>query len=693
MKKYFVLLALFLTARASPVFSVSVINAIANHKFTLMDIPLANGMDYFFSALPFFAGVSLSIATLLGFTTIVWNAFRLWAGTQDVKKAVVDIMCKIILFTALLNIYPLIVDFVMVKASNWGARAGTGMATVYVKFAEYRDTMQTVYDRGRQQLDLIASGEVTVSPDVAQALATSFYADEEQVEQFMASLPVTGSSASASSFNMMAAMGTNTNVAASMYAKSDPDSLRASADLKRGIADFYKKMEQTRGANFASAGEISNAIAVMNAMDEIFSENPAFTAAADGSESGTGNIAKYLLSPYMTDAHGNPTGILSPSAIVKMGVVIGSIISSRMNAYYDENREIMQDKTLFIEHPTFLGLLHIILSFLMVVGLIAAVCFYVIQYVMCIFEYAVTTSVGALFIAFCLFDGTKSFTAKLVTLFSSYFIKILVMNFCLFWVLGTFVDVGSTIIMADDPGSLLNFAYFFFTLLLCWVVTQNGPAIAVALLNGSPQLSMGEFLHAAGTAAAGAVMARRAVGSAVAITAGAASTVGRAAQAGVRGTQTGFAMFSGAAHAADAAGLAGGSRNKAVAGAFGAMLLSSAKQKMGETATGNKGKLDDDTKQQAIARVGGGYNQDNKNANGTQTFTDAQGAMERYTRTRLNRQKTQAEKNAPPPPVEPPGNPSEGEAKRRLNDQTGVPPNPDGPKVGGDPPGRPPAGK
>jgi type IV secretion system protein TrbL len=691
MKKHIFLLALFLAAFSSPAFSVSLINAIANHKFTLMDIPLANGMDYFFSALPFFASITMSIATLLGFTTIIWNAFRLWAGTQDVKKAAVDIISKVVLFTALINVYPLIVDFVMVKASNWGAHAGSGMATVYVKFAEYRDKMQTIYDKGRQQLDLIASGEVKVSQDVARALASSFYADEEKVEQFIASLPKGGSSVS--SFNMKA-MGTNTNTAVWMNAKSDPDSLQAKTELRRGINDFYKKMEQKRGDNFASESEISNAVSVLNAMDEIFSENPAFNSAATSpgsGGSGNGNISKYILDPYMTDAQGNPTGVLSPSAIVKMGVIISSIISSRMNAYYDENREIMQDKTFFIEHPTFIGILHIILSFFMVIGFIAAVCFYVIQYVMCIFEYAVTTSIGAIFIAFCLFDGTKSFTAKLITLFSSYFIKIMVMNFCLFWVLGTFIDAGSTIMMADDPGSLLNFAYFFFTLMLCWVVTQNGPAIAVALLNGTPQLSMGEFLHAAGTAAAGAVMARRAATAGAAVTAGAASKAGRAAQAGVRGAQTSFAMFTGAKSAAEQHSLSGASRNKAVAGAFGAMLLAGAKQKMGEIATGTKGKLTDEKGEPTIARVGAGYSTENQNANGTQGFTDAQLASEKFTKKRIK--KADAEKNAPPPPKEPPKNPSQGEAKRRMNERPNLPQAPGGPKGNTGPSAKPPTGK
>jgi type IV secretion system protein TrbL len=694
MKKHIFLPVVLLVVVSSPAFSVSIINAISNHEFTLMDLPLANGMDYFFSALPYFASITMAMASILGFTTIVWNAFRLWGGTQDVKKAVIDIVCKIVLFTALLNIYPSIVDFVLVRSSSWGAHAGSGMATVFVKFSEYRDNMQVIYDKGRQQLEMIASGEISVSPDVARALAASFYADEEKVEQFLAQMPAattanTGKTSFADSlgfFNWQsAATGTNTNVSRAIAAYNDPDSLEAKTKLRQGINSFYRKMERLRGDQFASEKELGNAIAVINAMDEIFSENPAFTQAA--SSGAPTDMAKYVLDPYMKDAQGNPVGILSPAAVIKMGVIISSIIQARMNTYYDENSKVMTDKTFFIEHPSFTGLLHIILGFLMIIGIIAAVCFYVIQYVMCIFEYAIVTSVGAIFIAFCLFDGTKSFTAKLITLFTSYFIKIMVMNFCLFWVLGTFVDVGSSIMMANEPGSLLNFGYFFYTLMLCWVVTQNGPQIAVTVLNGTPQLSMGEFLHAAGTAAAGAAITRRAVGSGAALAGGTLAATGKTAQAGIRNAQTGWAMYSGAASAAEAAGLAGGTRDKATRGAFGAMLLASAKQSLGEMATGTKGKLaegEDNT----IARVGAGQNRNNQNADGTQGFKDAQLAAKTFAGNRINQQKADAEKNAPPPPKEPPKHPSAGPENRRLNERPNASPFPNpgggtaGPKGG-----------
>jgi hypothetical protein len=65
---------------------------------------------------------------------------------------------------------------------------------------------------------------------------------------------------------------------------------------------------------------------------------------------------------------------------------------------------------------TFQKIISLILIVLMTFGLLMASIFCVIQYVMCIFEYFIVTAVGVIFIPFCLWDGTKSFTAKLVTL-------------------------------------------------------------------------------------------------------------------------------------------------------------------------------------------------------------------------------------------------------------------------------------
>ena len=158
---------------------------------------------------------------------------------------------------------------------------------------------------------------------------------------------------------------------------------------------------------------------------------------------------------------------------------------------------------------------------------------------MCIFEYFITTSLGVIFIPFILWDGTKSFAAKLVTLFSAYFIKIVVMLICLFWTYAAYINMGMMVLSSSEPLSLLNFAYCLFVIILGYVCTQNAPQIAVTMLNGSPQLSMGEFLHAAGTIAAKAALAGKAASAVARPAAVGAVTGGVAGAAAARGAWQG----------------------------------------------------------------------------------------------------------------------------------------------------------
>jgi type IV secretion system protein TrbL len=655
MKKRIFLIPVLLCV-AGPVFSQSILAAIADHNFKLLDLPLVNGMQYFFSAMPYFIHITRYLGTFLGFTTIIWNSFRLWAGTVEVKKAVIDIIMKILLFTVLINVYPAISDFVLAKSTEFGIHAGNGFSTVYSKFVEYRERMENIQKAGEAQLNYLKTGEVRVTSDVAEALAMSVYMDQDKVNEFMANANIPETTIAARNTYSIA-MGTNTQIA----------NAQVNENLDNNIRRFYNTVQSRRKELFVDENELETAATILNAMDEVFSENPQFYDPENSLPGNTNKIPKYIMHPYMSYADGTPTQILSPSAVIKIGVVIAAILQTRMNDYFDENSKIMQTQVLFFKTPTLTGLMHILFAILMVITFLAAVCFYVIQYVMCIFEYAIVVSMGALFISFCLFDGTKNFTAKLVTLFSSYFIKIMTMNFCLFWVLGTFVDAGSTIMMSAEPGSMLNFAYFLFTIILSFTVTQHGPAIAVTLLNGSPQLSMGEFLHAAGTLAAGAVLARKAAGATV----GAARMAGGAAQAGVRTAQTGAAMFTGAAQAASGLNLKGSERARYIAGNMGAMLLASGKERLGEMATGNKGKLAEDEKN-TMARVGGGQNPKNKNVNGSQSYNDAVEGAKNFAEN--NRSPAQSNGDKAPPAPQPPASPSSGQNRRVHNERKAPPP-------------------
>ena len=134
------------------------------------------------------------------------------------------------------------------------------------------------------------------------------------------------------------------------------------------------------------------------------------------------------------------------------------------------------------------------------------------------------------------------------------------MFLCIFWTFSAYIHAATNILSFARPVSMLNFAYMLFTLLLGFVVTQNAPQIALTVLNGTPQLSMGEFLHAATTAAVGAAMAKKSAGMAMKK----AAPVVRGANAGIA---EGASAAAGAWKGAGEAGASFGTKFKMAAGA------------------------------------------------------------------------------------------------------------------------------
>ena len=150
-----------------------------------------------------------------------------------------------------------------------------------------------------------------------------------------------------------------------------------------------------------------------------------------------------------------------------------------------------------------------IMTMVCCVILIACTIFTLIQYVMMILEYTIIMGIGAFFIPFILFDGTKEMPKKLVPVFTGFLIKMIVMNICLFFVYYLFIQ-ETVDIMAENGGmNWVTFATICFTSLIALVLTQNAPKIAMTILTGQPQLSMGEFVQAVGSVVMGGRLAAK----------------------------------------------------------------------------------------------------------------------------------------------------------------------------------------
>jgi type IV secretion system protein TrbL len=638
MKKRYIALILLLALRASPVFSFS-LSSLAQGSFKQFDMPLIDGIAYFRKSIGDFYGIALRLSTLLGIVCILWNAFRLWMGTQEVRKACVDIITKFTLFVFLMNAYPVIVGEVIDTAVNIGMHAGGGYNKVNAAFYALREDCETKIRVAQETLyAILREGKDggALNTESIKLLAQITYVREEDIESFLKDKGV------------------------EVFSQEDYDKLGTGwwnklfpSDEQRELSgkmnDFVNSIDVDAALALAGDKDLQQAMITMKAMEEVMTEQ---TVDGEPGE-GKSRIKTYLYNPFMTDREGKQTNILSPGAMIKTAVLISDVISRQGSMEYSSDKKGFIEKKL---DETFQKVISLILIVLMTFGLVMASIFCVIQYVMCMFEYFIVTAVGVIFIPFCLWDGTKSFTAKLVTLFTSYFIKIMVMVLCLFWVYSAFIYMGVSIMSSNEPVSFLSFSYFIFTCLLGWVVTQNGPQVAVAVLNGTPQLSMGEFLHAAGTAVASAAMAKRAA------TAGgnALKAGGKAAQAGVRAGQTVDAAYSGSTAAIEAARkAAGGTLTKGQEfgirmGALSGIIGSGIRNSAAALVTGQE-------KKEGGISVGGGYSMDNKAKDNSRMHEDSEQAA-RSMGSKYGEE--WAKDNAPKAPEEP-GKPAGVEGLKR----------------------------
>jgi type IV secretion system protein TrbL len=601
-RKKITLLVFFAAVLAGPVFSFT-LAGLAQGKYKIMDIPLIEGISYFQATIFGFYRIARTLGTVLALVCILWNAFRLWFGTESVKKACVDIITKFLLFIFLFNSYPLIVDTCINLSINIGMRVGGGLNTINNKFYKLREDYEDKVTKAQQQLEaILADTNGILSESVVNDLIKMTYPDDTDLASLQSKYNFETYS------NPQELMATGAQVDYLLGKGPEVPFKEAVTSIKQ----FYKNAEKSNATDMLKDERLGDAVVTLRAMNEVFYPNAEYDPTAENP------VSKYLFNPFLTDENGRQTNLLSPSAMIKIGVLVSDIISHRGGLYYDEETKTTQVKKLNFAEAAIHSLQEFIFTTIMTLGLLMAVIFCCIQYVMCIFEYFIVTSIGVVFIPFCLWDGTKSFAAKLVTLFMSYFIKIMVMILCIFWVYGMLIDMGMAIMASDNPLSLINLGHFLFACLLAWVVTQNGPQIAVAVLNGTPQLSMGEFLHAAGTAVAGAVAARNAVKAGQQ----ALTTGHKAMQGGVRGLQTVAAAWNGAGESIknNEPGLSQGERLSRQVAATGKMALMGLKNNAAVFFTGQepRGKQGD-----GFIKVGGGYDPNNATKSGARNYRDS----------------------------------------------------------------------
>jgi type IV secretion system protein TrbL len=472
------------------------IEKIVSAQYTLLDRPLTDAIAYFAGAMRGFFMLAMTLALVFGAVGIIWNCFRLWFGTAQVRKVCIGIIANFLIFTGLVYAYPRIVNGVMDVSLRIGMSAGNGYLKINGAFQALKLDSENRQKAASATIGKIikdASGPVALSEDTFKKIASSSVLPDEELRRILQENDVriysntdisnagyfqsNGSTAG----NVIAAIG-NFFLPSRELERIKAEQQNFNRDVKSGVEKELKSKS------------LAQAMVTLKAINEVLSE--VNEDRPDGSR-----VSTYLYDPFLRDSRGNSLGILSPGAMIKTSVLIADIIN-RQGAYsYDENSKNFIEQTVETIKNLNQFIVSSILKVLMTFGIIFAGIIFVMQYVVCIIEYYIVSSIGMLLIPCVLFDAAKDYAKKLISLFAAYFLKIIVMSLCTFWAFSCFISMGNDIIGSNQPISFLSFSNFAFTCLLCWTVVTKMPQIAQGLVSGSPSMSMNDFMGAAGMAA------------------------------------------------------------------------------------------------------------------------------------------------------------------------------------------------
>ena len=432
-----------------------------------IDIPVIQAIEYFSGVLSTFYKWGSHYALAIGTIGLCWAAFKLINSRFSVRDFWWDTFYKWLLFILFMSIYPFVTMGISAVGNRVGIQAGKGKQAI---------------------IDSLTSMKQSIEQDLA---VQEKWADELEVEL----------NSNFENFTFETSFGNSENY------NSYIDSLTAEI----GAAKFNSKSEKKKALELVNEYREKNKFhslfgaRTLQAIKDILVEKR-----PDGTNGDVLTSSYIDLDIWLKNADGSDSYYLSPSAILRVSILGCQIMWEKNQIAYaldldeidEENINFMKKgfnkMTATIAHvPT------MIMTMLCCIVLIACCIFALIQYVMTILEYTIVMGIGAFFIPFILFDGTKDLPKKLVPVFTGFFIKMIVMTICLFFVFYLFIQ-ETVDIMAENGGmNWVSFSTICFTSLIALVLTQNAPKIAMTLLTGQPQLSMGEFVQAVGSAVVG----------------------------------------------------------------------------------------------------------------------------------------------------------------------------------------------
>lgn len=579
----------------------------------LWDKPLVMGMEDFFAMLYGLQSFVITLVTLACFLNIAFNCFKVWAGTQELKKLYVDVIYKSFLCILLMNFYPALQTGAFQLATEIGGKASGGIDRLNNTFVtavkylnqECKEKMKAILPKILEKGTLTsADGEKYIDTSTLSILTRKYYVSQEEIEQLLQKNNIKRAYASMVLKTETVAKET---VTSNGYRYTTYEKTGTSTGTTTGEIDYRdmngNKIEPKQWNWFSrddardktNAGkkvirdetkDVEKAFNKLLALSEIMT-GYSLTEMSEWDETERDRRLRQMFeetdnlsySPWLADKNGDQSQILAPSSLVKTTLLLADALAmseaygdgtskgeqnkdAKVDGDYNATENVMNEdfaneddgknQKKFFDKGTMIwnGFKGLLVCLFYWIAGMGCTILAIVEYTMAVWEYALVTSLATLLIPFLFLDATKSFATNIIKIFLQYFAKIMVVTIATFYTLNMFISTALYCYATSANTSALTcIGVYVFAMILGVVFIAGSEKIANILFTGTPQLSMGDIVQGARDVG----MAAHAVGGAAKFGANAIGGAAKTAQGTVRGVQSAAAFGSGLRQAGQSA--------------------------------------------------------------------------------------------------------------------------------------------
>ncbi len=429
-----------------------------------IDVPVLKAMEYFSGVMAWFLKFGSLFATTIGLLGIFWAGFKVLNARVGARQAFWDILYKWLLFTIMINLYIPASHLVGKLGNQIGTEAGNGKQTIVDALSSIKQSLEADLNTQRD-----AAANLNASLAGTRIKELHIDMDFSHYDSY------------------------------SQYVNTLSGALENSSIFGSSKTDIRQKLDKAR---YDPAFTLTSDRATLNSIKKVLVERK-----MDGTDGGS-LISSYVdLDIFLKDKDGNDSPYFSPSALCRLVMLTAQIMRAKLEEEWamadlnwkQENAGWFSDEpgaiqTLLYTFQTSLKrILPSVLCFAAQLMLIFTSIFCSINYVMMVLEYIIVMGIGAFFLPFILFDGTKDMAKKLVPVFTGFLIKFIVIDIIMFFVYWLYIDQCVNTIGDSGGMNITTFATVAFNAIVALVLTRQAPKIADTLLTGRPSLDFGEL--------------------------------------------------------------------------------------------------------------------------------------------------------------------------------------------------------